>query len=151
MAVQPFKFYNLALKKIGNNTLSLASTVFRVSLYGSASNAATRTLSTLQSLTSEVTEANGYSSSGKALANENWTVGASAKLYRMDADDQFWSANGGAISGIKFLVIWLSGASANARHLVAFCSLSSSQFNLSSGNRMTIQFNSAGLLQMSTT
>lgn len=145
MAAQSWKFYNLAKKKIGNGTISLASTVMRMSLVTSASNFATRTLGTFQSLTNEIADGNGYSTSGKALTGEVWTVGASAQQYKWDADDVVWTGTGGAIANIKGAVIWVSGASAGARHLVAFASLTSTQFTLASGNTLTIQMNSAGI------
>lgn len=148
MSASAWAVYNLAKKKIGNATLSLASTAFRMTLHTSASNFNTATLGTFQSLTNEVSEANGYSSSGKALANETWTVGASAGQYRLDADDPFWSANGGTIANIKGAVIWLSGASANARHLLCRSTLSTSQFSISAGNRLTIQFNASGIITL---
>lgn len=106
------------------------------------------TLSTYASLSGEVSEANGYSSSGKALTGEVWTAGASAGQYKFDADDPFWSANGGTISNIKYAVIWLSGASAGGRHVLCRSLLSSSPFSLSTGNRVTIQLNSSGVLTL---
>ncbi len=145
MAAQAWKIHNLAKKKIGNSSLSLASTVYRISLYTSASNAALLTLGTIQSVTSEVTEGNGYSSSGKALTGEIWTVGASAKQYKFDVDDVIWTATGGTIPNIKFAVIWISAASAGGRHLLCTASLTSSQFTLSSGNTLTLQINSSGV------
>lgn len=148
MSASAWSVYNKAKRKIGAATLSLASTAFRMSLFTSASNFNTATLSTYASLTNEVSEANGYSSSGKALANENWTVGASAGQYRLDADDPFWSANGGTISNVKGAVIWLSGASAGARHLLCRSTLSSSQFSISAGNRLTIQLNASGIITL---
>jgi len=152
MAAQPWKVYNLAKKKIGNGTLNLASTAFRITLHTSASNAATLTLDTYQPAgtgpSAEVTEANGYSSSGKALTTEVWTVGASAKQYKFDADDVVWTGTGGAIANIKYAVIWLSAATTAGRHLLAFCSLTSSQFTLAQNNTLTLQMNSAGILTL---
>ena len=148
MAAQAFKIYNLAKKKLGNTSLNLATGNFRMGLYTSASNAATLTLGTLASLTSEVTEANGYSSSGKALTTRVWTVGASAKSYKFDFDDVVWTGTGGTIPNIKFAVVWASGASAGARHLVAVASLTSNQFTLSQNNTLTIQVNSLGCFTM---
>ena len=148
MAAGAWTVYNLAKKKIGNATLSLASTVFRVSLFTSASNAATATLGVISSVTNEVSEANGYSSSGKSLTGEVWTVGASAGQYKLDADDVVWTGTGGAISNIKFAVIWLSGASAGGRHLLCRSQLSTSQFTLSSGNTLTLAMNASGILTL---
>lgn len=148
MPAGAWSVYNLAKKKIGNATMSLASTVYRVTLHTSASNANTATLGVYNSVNNEVTEANGYSSSGKALTNEVWTVGASAGQYKFDADDVFWSANGGTISNVKFAVIWLSAAASANRHLLCRSQLSSSQFSISAGNRLTIQMNASGILTL---
>lgn len=145
MAAQAWKVYNLAKKKIGNSTLSLASTAFRMTLHTSASNAATLTLGVYNSLNNEVTEANGYSSSGKALTSEVWTVGASAKQYKFDCDDPVWTATGGTIPNIKFAVIWLSAAASANRHLLCVASLTSSQFTLAQNNTLTVNINSGGV------
>lgn len=145
MAAGAFTFYNKAKKKIGNGTISLASTVMRMSLVTSASNFATATLSTFASLTNEIADGNGYSTSGKALASEVWTVGASAGQYKWDAADPIWTATGGTIANIKAAVIWISGASAGARHLICYSQLSSSQFTLSQNNTLTVTINASGI------
>lgn len=147
MAVGAWAVYNEAKKYIGNATLSLAG-AFRISLHTSASNANTATLSIQNQLDNEVSEANGYSSSGKTLANEAWTVGASAGQYKFDADDVFWSANGGAISNIKFAVLWVSAAASANRKLLCRSQLSTSQFSVSTGNRLTIAMNASGILTL---
>lgn len=148
MAVQPWKWYNNALLVMGQATagLRLDNTTFHITLHTSASNFATRTLKTLQSVTTEVTSGFGYCSSGKALTTEVWVSGASGKQRKWDCDDVFWSANAGTIANIKGAVIWNSGASANARFLLCFCSLTSTQFSLAAGNRLTIQMASGGVL-----
>lgn len=148
MAVGAWAVYNLAKKKIGNASLSLASTAFRLQLHTSASNFNTATLGVIGSVDNQVSEANGYSSSGKALTGEVWTVGASAGQYKFDADDVFWSANGGTIANVKGAVIWISGASAGARHLLCRSQLSTSQFSISAGNRLTIAMNASGVLTL---
>lgn len=148
MAAQAFKIYNLAKKKIGNATLSLASTVYRMTLHTSASNAATLTLGVFASLTNEVTEANGYSSSGKALTSEVWTVGASAKSYKFDFDDVVWTGTGGTIPNIKFAVVWISAAATANRHLLTVASLTSAQFTLAQNNTLTLQINALGCFTM---
>jgi hypothetical protein len=148
MAAQAFKIYNLSKKKIGNTSINLAATAFRMTLHTSASNAATLTLGVYNSVTSEVTEANGYSSSGKALANEVWTVGASAKSYKFDFDDVVWTGTGGTIPNIKFAVVYLSAAASANRHLLLTASLTSTQFTLSQNNTLTLSINSLGAFTM---
>ena len=148
MAAQAFKIYNLSKKKIGNTSLNLAATVFRMTLHTSASNAATLTLGVYNSVTNEVAEANGYSSSGKALTSEVWTVGASAKSYKFDFDDVVWTGTGGTIPNIKFACVWISAAASANRHLLAFCSLTSAQFTLAQNNTLTLQINALGCFTM---
>ena len=148
MAAGAWTVYNEAKKYIGNSTISLAATVYRITLHTSASNAATATLSIYNELTNEVAEGNGYSSSGKALTSEVWTVGASAGQYKFDADDVIWTATGGSIANIKFAVIWLSAASSASRRLLCRSTLTSSQFTLSTGNTLTLQMNASGILTL---
>lgn len=126
----------------------MAATAFRMTLHTSASNAATLTLGVYNSVTSEVTEANGYSSSGKALTNEVWTVGASAKSYKFDFDDVVWTGTGGTIPNIKFAVVYLSAAASANRHLLLTASLTSTQFTLSQNNTLTLEINSLGAFTM---
>jgi hypothetical protein len=145
MAAQAWKLYNEAKKKIGNTTLNLASTSYRITLHTSASNFATATLSIYSELTNEVSEATGYSSSGKALTSERWTVGASAGQYMFDVGDPVWTATGGNIANIKGAVIWNSST---GTFLLVRASLTSSQFTLSSGNTLTLQMNSSGVFTM---
>lgn len=144
MAAQAFKLYNRAIRKLGAGTIQLPGAV-RAALVGSAGNFATKTLSLFGSITDQVTEANGYSSSGKALASEVWTAGASGGQIKFDAADPLWTATGGAINSIKAVVLFMSGASAALCHLLAYASLTSSAFNLSSGNTLTLQFNASGV------
>lgn len=148
MAAGAFTIYNKAKKKIGNGSINLGSSNFRWQLHTSASNANTATLSTIASVDNQVSEANGYSSSGKAFSGKLWTVGASAGQYKFDSTAVFWSANGGSIADIKFLVAWVSGASAGARHLLCRSQLSTSQFTLAIGNRLTITPNASGIFTM---
>jgi hypothetical protein len=147
MAAQAFQLYNAAKKKIANKTISLAGP-FRMTLHTSGSNAATLTLGLYGSLTNEVAEGNGYSSSGKALTGVVWTVGASAKSFKLDFDDITFTATGGTIPNIKFAAVWVSGASAGARHLLCRTSLTSNQFTLSLNNTVTIQINPLGAFTM---
>ena len=147
MAAGAWTVYNEAKKYIGNGTLKL-DTAKRITLHTSASNANTATLSIYSELTSEVTSGNGYSSSGKALSNIAWTVGASAGSYKFDADDVVWTGTGGSIANIKIAVISNTSGGASGK-LLCRSVLSSSQFTLSSGNTMTIQMASGGILTLS--
>lgn len=144
MAAQKWTLYNKAIRKIGAGTMIMGNAL-RMALVTSASNFATKTLSLLGSLTNQVTESNGYSSSGKALASEGWIVGVSAGQYKLSAANPIWTATGGAIANLKAAVLFMSGASAGLCHLLAYASLTSTQFTLASGNTLTVQFNASGI------
>lgn len=144
MAAQAWKLYNRAIRKLGAGTIVLPGAV-RIALVKSTSNFATKTLSLLGSLTNQLTEQNGYSTSGKALASEAWTAGVSAGQIKFDAADPIWTATGGNITSIMAAVLFMSGAAAGSCHLLAYASLTSAAFQLSQGNTLTIQFNSSGI------
>jgi hypothetical protein len=146
MAAGAWTVYNEAKKYIGSALLSLA-TAKRLTLHTSASNAATATLSIFSELTNEVASGNGYSSSGKSLASIVWTVGASAGQYMFDAADVVFTATGGVIANIKFAVISQVSGGASGK-LLCRSQLTSSQFSLGSGNTLTLQMASAGILTL---
>lgn len=147
MAAQPWKVYNRAIRKMGAGVIALPGAV-RCILVTSASNFATNTLSLLGSLTNQVTEANGYSSSGKTLASETWTAGVSAGQIRFDAGDPIWTATGGTIPNIKAAVLFMSAAASANCHLLAYASLTTTQFTLASGNTLTLQFSTNGIFNV---
>lgn len=146
MAAGAWTFYNEFKKYLGSASVNLSGQ-FRIQLHTSASNAATATLSIISEVTNEVSEANGYSSSGKALT-ETWATGASASEFRFDATAVIWTATGGNISNIKFAVVWASGASAGARKLVCYSQLSTSQFTVTTGNTLTITPSANGIFEL---
>lgn len=148
MAAGAWSFFNEAKKYIGSGDIDLNGSTFRMGLYTSASNAATATLSRHDEVTNEVTEANGYSSSGKALAAVTWTAGASASEFRFDCTAVIWTATGGNIANIKYAVIFIEGASAGARKLLAYSQLSSAQFTITTGNTLTVTPSASGVFEL---
>lgn len=148
MAAGAWVFFNEAKKYLMSGDIDLNSNTFRMGLYTSASNAATATLSRHSEVTNEVSEANGYSSSGKALTGITWTAGASASEMRFNANALVWTATGGDINNVKYAVIFIEGASANARKLLCRSTLSTSQFNITSGNTLTITPSANGIFEL---
>ena len=145
MAAQPWKFYNLAKKKIGNNTIKLDTDVFNMSLYRGSSNASTQTLSLLGQVTNEITAQGGYSAGGKSLTGLIWTM--SGSVARWDATDKVFTASGASLVNIKFAVIHRSLA-ATSGHLLCWSRLSTSPFSVTPGNTLTIQFATGGIFTL---
>ena len=144
MAASAWSFYHMAKEYIGDGTIDLDTDNFRMSLYTSASNAASvTTLTSIGSVTNQVAEQNGYSSSGQALAGVTWATGASASERRFDATATIWTAGGGPISAVKYAVIWASGG-----ELLCYSLLSSSQFSITDGNTLTITPSANGIFEL---
>ncbi len=143
MAASAFQLYNEAKKYIGNGTIVLGTAAFKLKLTNSGSNASTFTLSTFASVTGEISARGGYVANGKALATMAWTVGASAKSYKFDADDLVFTASGSSLINVKYGVIGLSGGKA-----LCWSKLSTAQFTVTSPNTLTIQFNALGIFEM---
>jgi hypothetical protein len=143
MAATAFVLYNAAKKYIGNGTLVLGTTAFKLKLTTSASNAETLTLSTFASVDNEISARGGYVANGLALSGMLWTVGASAKSYKFDANDLIFTASGSSLINVKYGVIGLSGGKA-----LCWSKLSTAQFTVTSPNTLTIQFNALGIFEM---
>lgn len=145
MGAGSWKVYNKTINKLMEGTISLPG-AYRMALVTSASNFATDTLSLWGDVDNEVGSGNGYASSGKGLSGESWTVSSGAtQTYRFDHTDPVWTATGGTIPNIKGAVIFASGASAGACHLLCYASLTSSQFTLGSGSTLTVQQPATGV------
>lgn len=143
MPATAFQFYNRGKRAIGSGAIQLGTSPLKMKLATSASNASTPTLSTFASITNEVANGNGYVTGGKALAGMTWTAGASAGQMRFDADDLVWTASGGTIANVKFGVIGLSGGAP-----LVWSRFSTSQFSITDGNTLTVQFNAAGIFNL---
>lgn len=147
--VQAFSFYN-RFKHYQSGTINLGSTSFAMHLVKSTSNFATKTLSTLGSLTNEVASTGGYKHSGKALAGVLWTAGASAGQEKFSFTATSLSASGTITSILAYVVCAITGASAKdaANKLVGYASLTSGIFAVSSGNKLILNPPAAGLFTL---
>jgi len=143
MAATAWSLYNTAKKYIGNGTINLASASFKMKLTTSASNASTFTISTFASITSEIGTSGGYATGGKALTSVTWTVGSSAKQYRLDCADPLWTATGGPLTNIKYGVIGVSGGKA-----LCWSRFSTSPFSVSIGGTFTTQIAATGIFNI---
>lgn len=148
MAATAWTFYNRAKKKIGNGTIVLDSGIFKMQLHTSASNASTRTLSIASSVTNELAVAGGYADGGKTIAGVVWTIAGDPASVKYDATDLVFTASGANLSNVKFAVIHNSVGAVTSGHLLCWSRLSTSQFSVTSGNTLTIQFAAAGIFTL---
>jgi len=148
MTALAWAFYNDYKKYIADNTMDIDGDTYVVQLLQSTSNADTATLTVESQLTNEVTGANGYVSGGITVASRTWNTGASASERRFDFADLSLSASGGTIPNIKWAVIYKKGASALVSQLMARSRLTTSQFTLADGNKLTLQINASGVFEL---
>jgi hypothetical protein len=154
MAVAAWVFYDQAQRFLVDGTIDLPTTAVNIHLFNSSSNAATDTLSVFSELNNELTSANGYTLSGKAIT-DTWSTGASAGEFRYDATAVIWTASGGNLgnnAAVKIAVlVATTGASAKAttNKLLAYSVLSTSGFAVSDGNTLTLTPNAtAGIFEL---
>lgn len=150
MAAGAWKLFNNAKKKIGNGTINLAGTNWRIGLLQTAiSDVAVSLWGSLQAV--EVASANGYATSGLSLASEIWTGADSAEdvTYKFDVGDRTFIASGGDIVSIKTAVIFIGGAGAGSCHVLCYSTLTTTGYiTIANGNSMTIQMASTGVFEM---
>ena len=148
MAASPWAFYNQAKKKLGQVTggIRLDSGIFKMSLHTSASDASVLTQSIISEITGEIATAGGYAAGGRTIAGVAWTIsGASVKW---DATDLVFTASGANLSNVKYAVIHYSVNAVTSGPLLCWSKLSASQFSVTSGNTLTIQFAAAGIFTL---
>ncbi len=150
MAAGAWKVFNRAKKFIGNGTLSLSATTFRMCLATSASNlktsASAKSLINRTSLTGQVTSTLGCPLLGKAITGEVWTGTATMKF---DTSDVIFTATTSAIANIKYAVIFLTGASAGAQKLLCYSTLTATPIpSLAIDSTLTVQMASGGVLTL---
>ena len=137
MAASAWALYNDAKRYLGNGTIQLGVNNFKMALFRTASNAATVSLSTYASLTSEISSTGGYTTGGKALvpATGQWTTGASTgqMKFTYSTIGLTFTASGASLTNIRYAVIYQSGGK-----LVCYCALSSTQFTVASPNTLTV-------------
>ena len=141
MAATAWQLYNDGKRYIGNGTIELGVSNFKMALFRTSSNASTFTLSTFGSLTAQISATGGYVSGGKALvpATGQWTTGASAKQMKFTYSTVglTFTASGAPLTNVRYAVIY-KDASGSAAKLLCFCALSSAQFTVSSPNTLTV-------------
>ena len=147
MAATAWAFYNSFREKLGEGDFDLsgASVNFKMSLHTSAAstNATNAVLSTYASIANEVANGNGYTTGGKSVSGRTWAAGASAGVFRFDSTAVVWTATGGDVDSVKFAIIYQSGGK-----LVCYSKLSTSQFNLTQDNTLTVTPSANGIFEL---
>ncbi len=135
MAASAFNIYNNAKRYLVDGTLDLDTDTIIGQLYKSDSNASTFSLSLMSEMTNTVANI-----SPKTLTI---TINDNTLSTGVDAADLVFTASGGDMASIMFLVIGESGGKA-----LCWCALSTAAFSVTSGNSLTVTIASAGIFGM---
>lgn len=145
MAAGAWKIFTRAKRHMNSSAGALhLDGVFRMCLCKASASASflkiTNTgISTWASVGSEIAAQGGYAANGRSIPAIKWTVGASTKQMKFSFTTAglVFTASGAALSAIKYAVI-RNSTGAGAGKVLAFCTLSTAGFSISSPNTLTI-------------
>ena len=141
---------NSAKKYLNKGTIALGTSTIYDALYKSTSNASTYTLTAAGSVTNPVNAA-GYTNP-KALTGVVVTQGVSAKVIKFDANDSVFTASTANITSIMYSVLRVgTSATDTTGKLLAWCKLSTAIFTVTQNNSLTNQYNTLGLMTITST
>lgn len=139
MAAGTWQFTDAGRTSLLDGTFDIDTDSFKMALFLSTSNIGAAS-TTYAGLTNEHANANGYTTGGKAL-----TMSLSGTTtVTVDADDQTWTASGGAITA-RFAVIYEVGGT-----VLCYCLLDSAPADVSAtdGNTLSVNFNASGIFTL---
>lgn len=121
--------------------------LFRASASATIMTLSTRALAS--SVAGQISATGGYVAGGRSIPGFGWTVGASAKQFkfRYTTAGLTFTANAGPLTNIKYALI-RNSVSATGGKVLCFCTLSSSQFTVSSGNSVDIVPSTLGVFTL---
>lgn len=128
-------WYAAARQRILKGEINLETDTLKVALFGSASNAATLSLSTLADVTGQLSTANGYTSGGLTLANKAFQDGTGFTTFT--SDDPQWSISGGSINPY-FAVLYDDTHANDALLMVTGLNSTAGGFTVNSGGTLTL-------------
>jgi hypothetical protein len=127
---------------MGRGELTLHTGNFKMALYRNSASGTITSLSSISiksSVAGEISATGGYAAGGKTLAGVIWTTGASALQIKFayTTGGLAFTASGASLNNIRYALIYKS-ASAGGGPAICYCSLSSGNFTIASGNILTI-------------
>jgi hypothetical protein len=149
MAANAWTVHNEFKEMLGNGYINLDTDSFIAILATSASNLNTATTAGYASVTSEVTEANGYLQGTKAVTSPSWTE--TSGTCDWDVADIVWTASGGSITA-RFAGIYDdTPTTPTADPIVCSTLLDNTPDDVTAtdGNTLTISINASGVFTLS--
>lgn len=153
MAANAWKIYGKAKRHIGRGEITLHTGVFKMSLHRNSASTTIKVLSTrdvFSSVGAQISATGGYAAGGRSVPGFSWTIGASANQLKCSytAAGVIFTGSGAALNNIRFALIRKSAGSTTSGNVICFCSLSTANFTIASGNTLTILPNASGVFTL---
>lgn len=143
MAAGAWKINPNAKIHLGNGSFDLDAAVFNLTLasIGASDNILTGAVSVFTELGSQCT-GGGYAAGGNTLSTNTYALSGVNGVF----DSSDWIVTG-SIGSIKYAYI-MQSISATSGFLLCYSTLSSTPFDLTGSNTLTIQMNAAGIFSL---
>jgi len=143
MAAGAWKINPNAKLKLGDTSIDLGGAIFNLTLHsiGASANLISGLVSVFTSIGSEVT-GGGYAAVGNTLSSPTWVISGQNAVF----DSSDWVVTG-SIGSIKYAVI-MQSISGTSGLVLCYSTLSTSGFDLTGTNTLTIQMAAAGIFSL---
>ena len=146
MAASAWTIFDSAKHKIGNAAINLSAHTFRLSLHRTSASA--NLVGDITIFSSVADECSGGGYVARTLASVVWEAGASAGQQKFDCADPVFTASSSTLSAVRFAVIRKSAGATTSGLLLCYAALSTAEFDVSTGNTLTIQMASTGVFTL---
>ena len=146
MAASAWTVFDTAKQKIGTGLIALSGDTFRLALYATAASATITGDVSIQSSIASESSGGGYPLGGTTLASNTWVE--SGGSVKFDATDPIFTASLSVLSAVRYAAI-VTSVAATSGLCLCYAALSTVQFDVSTGNTLTVQFASTGIFTLS--
>jgi hypothetical protein len=145
MAASAWTVFDSAKHKIGNGDIDLSSHTFRLSLHRTSASANLAGDITIFTSVGDQCSGGGYAAG--TLAGVAWTSdGGSGQKW--DVTDPVFTASASTLSAVRYAVIRKSAGAVTSGLLLCYAALSTAEFNVTTGNTLTIQMHANGVFTL---
>ena len=147
MAASAWTIFDSAKHKMATSQMPLSGGVFRISLHKTSASALLSNQG-ITIFTSLGDQCSGGGYVARTLSGVAWTAGASAAQQKWDVSDPVITASASVLSAVRYAVVRLSNGSTVSGFLLAYAALSTAEFNVTTGNTLTIQLAATGVFTL---
>jgi hypothetical protein len=146
MAASQWMVFDNAKHSLCNGEINLSSNTFRLSLHRTSASA--NIVGDVTIFTSLGDECSGGGYVAKTLPAVTWGAGISAGQQKFDCSNPVFTASLSTLSAVRYAVIRKSAGSTTSGLLLCYAALSTAEFNVTTGNTLTIQMAATGIFTL---